>query len=145
MILAIQPNDIIKKNKLESKNLNTSPLKEFNPPLRASSLIQPSLLNFSGVKNSFNNYDDFQKTIEYNYFSLPKIALEDGTKHQIKPDKFQLECAEKLYNGDSTIFEASTGAGKTAVAHYVVNKNIYEDKQTIIAVPLISLANDKYR
>ena len=88
---------------------------------------------------------NFDKTIEDNYFQLPVITLANGQEYQLMPDKSQLECAEKLYKGDSVVYCAPTGTGKTAVAHYIMTKNLLEGKKTIYTTPLKALANDKLR
>ena len=83
--------------------------------------------------------------VENNLFKLPKVTLDDGVEVQIQPDKSQLECAKKLYEGDDVVFCAPTGTGKTAVAHYIMTKNLNEGKKTIYTTPLKALANDKLR
>ena len=93
-------------------------------------------MGFSGNKDIVNNPE---------YYKLPAITLSDGSIHQFTPDKTQIECAKHLLNSDSVVYSAPTGTGKTAVIHFAVNKNLDEDKKTYITVPLIALANDKYR
>ncbi len=127
------------KNNIETKTRNDLNLFE-----NVLIPISPPPSRYMSFLGNFSPPDDFAKTLEYNYFELPKINI-DGKTYQIKPDKGQIECARKIYDGDTTILEASTGAGKTALAHYAVNKNLYDGKKTIITVPLVSLANDKYR
>ena len=108
--------------------------------------------NFSSIYENcainFTHYIGIEdKSCVYNpdYFKLPKITLEDGTIHQFTPDKSQIECAQKLLEGDNVLYCAPTGTGKTAVAHFAINKNLDKNKKTIVTVPLIALANDKYR
>ncbi len=93
-------------------------------------------MGFSTDKETINNPD---------YYKLPAITLSDGTIHQFTPDRTQIECAKYLSQGNSVVYSAPTGTGKTAVIHFAVNKNLDEDKKTYITVPLIALANDKYR
>ena len=106
---------------------------------------KPQSVYFKGNYNFINHTPSFDETIEENYFKLPEITKPDGTKYQFKPDKSQTECARKLYNGDSVVFCAPTGTGKTAVACYVITKNLKEGKNTIYTTPLKALANDKMR
>ena len=126
-------------------------------------LIQSHASNPIGSDNSYGNFYSIYNSnsisfahfmgIEGNkdkasdpyYFNLPKIELSDGTIHQFTPDKSQTDCAQKLLKGDSVLYCAPTGTGKTAVAHFAVRKNLDEGKKTIITVPLVALANDKYR
>ncbi len=100
-------------------------------------------INFSGYL-SMGRKITAEEGIENNFFQLPKITLEDGTLHQIQPDKSQIECAKKLCNGKNVVFDAPTGMGKTAIAHFAMNKNLFENKKTIYTVPIKALANDKY-
>ena len=78
------------------------------------------------------------------YYNLGHIKLADGTIHQFTPDKSQMECAENLLENKSVVYMAPTGTGKTADAHFAVNKNLEAGKRTLIPVPMIALANDKY-
>ena len=93
----------------------------------------------------FLGTDSFFTTLDKNYFQLPKVTFEDGSYYQLRPDECQLECAKKLYKGDSVVFCAPTGTGKTAVANYIMTKNLNENKKTIYTTPLKALANDKLR
>ena len=88
---------------------------------------------------------NFSQTVYENWFQLPQVELEDGSKYQFMPDDTQLKCAEKLYQGDNVILVAPTGTGKTALAHWATTKNLNENKKTYYTVPLVALANDKYR
>ncbi len=100
---------------------------------------------FKGNFVEQNNFeDDFNSTIEKKYFQLPKITLKDGTIHQIEPDESQIECAKELYEGNSVVFCAPTGMGKTAIAHYCATNNLSKGKRTLYTVPIKALANDKY-
>ena len=105
--------------------------------------------NFSNI--NFGQYIDFKRPLTFeqatkeNWFKLPTITLEDGTKKQIAPDKSQLECAKHLFEGKNVVFDAPTGMGKTAIAHFATNKNLNQNKKTIYTVPIKALANDKYK
>lgn len=87
----------------------------------------------------------FEDTLNKNYFHLPSIELDDGSIYQFQPDDVQIECAKKLYQGNNVILTAPTGTGKTAVAHYIITKNLLENKKTIYTTPIKALANDKLR
>ncbi len=101
-------------------------------------------INFKGY-GQIRTKPSFQETLNENYFQLPKIKFKDGSTYQLRPDKDQLECAKKLYEGDSVIFCAPTGTGKTAVAHYIMTTNLKKGKKTIYTTPQKALANDKLR
>ncbi len=87
----------------------------------------------------------FHKTIEQNYFQLPVLEDSKGRKYQAMPDDTQLRSARSLYTGDNTVCIAPTGVGKTAIADYIITKNIKEGKKTFYTTPLKALSNDKYR
>lgn len=89
-----------------------------------------------------NNCKDFFKTIEDNYFQL-KINPQTGLPYE--PDIFQKTSANHLYLGDDVIVTAPTGTGKTAVAEYIITKNLKEGKRTFYTTPLKALSNEKYR
>ena len=95
-------------------------------------------------KGQINN-NDFQETIDKNYFKLPMIKTKNGRTIQAKPDNTQLACAKSLYEGANTVCIAPTGTGKTAIANYAITKNLSEGKRTIYTTPLKALSNDKYR
>lgn len=66
------------------------------------------------------------------------------TFYRFKPDKYQIEAAKSIYNGDNTLVTAPTGTGKTLIAEYAINKNIKEGKVTYYTTPLKALSNQKY-
>lgn len=101
-----------------------------------SQLIQKPL-SFKGL--------GFDETIEYNYFQLPIVKNQSGQEFQAMPDKTQLAAARSLYNGDNTVCIAPTGTGKTAIANYVITRNLEKGKKTYYTTPLKALSNDKYR
>ncbi len=88
---------------------------------------------------------NFDQTIERNFFQLPLIKRADGTQVQAMPDKTQLACAKSLYDGNNTVCIAPTGTGKTAIANYIITKNLEAGKKTFYTTPLKALSNDKYR
>lgn len=118
----IKQNDYKTNNSINSTNLNN--LNYFNK----------SLISFKGA--------NFQKTLIDNYFQLP-INKETGKAYQ--PDVYQKAAAENLYKGNDVIVTAPTGTGKTAIAHYIINKNLEEGKKTFYTAPLKALSNDKVR
>ena len=87
----------------------------------------------------------FDETIEKNYFQLPILKNHKGESYQAMPDKTQLASAQSLYKGANTITIAPTGVGKTAIANYIITKNLNEGKKTYYTTPLKALSNDKYR
>lgn len=87
----------------------------------------------------------FNETIKKNYFQLPILEDSKGRKYQAMPDDTQLRSAKSLYEGDNTVCIAPTGVGKTAIANYVITKNLKEGKKTYYTTPLKALSNDKYR
>lgn len=99
-------------------------------------------LSFKGLEQS---EEDFQKTVRFNYFKLPKIKKKSGATYQAQPDQTQLESARSIYEGKHTVTVAPTGTGKTAIANYAITKNLYDNKRTLYTTPLKALSNDKYR
>lgn len=97
--------------------------------------------------NTQASYDEptFDETIKENYFQLPILKNHNGESYQAMPDRTQLASAQSLYKGDNTITIAPTGVGKTAIANYVITKNLKEGKKTYYTTPLKALSNDKYR
>lgn len=78
----------------------------------------------------------YEKTLEENYFKLPQGA---------SPDIFQKASAANLYAGNDVLVTAPTGTGKTAIALYVITKNLEEGKKTFYTTPLKALSNEKFR
>lgn len=86
---------------------------------------------------------DFNKTADNeNYFQF-KINPETGEPY--KADAFQRAAAMNLYLGNDVLVTAPTGTGKTAIAEYIITKNIIEGKRTFYTTPLKALSNEKYR
>ncbi len=78
----------------------------------------------------------YEKTLEENYFKLPQGA---------SSDIFQKASAANLYAGNDVLVTAPTGTGKTAIALYVITKNLEEGKKTFYTTPLKALSNEKFR
>lgn len=85
---------------------------------------------------------NFYKTLEENFFQL-KTNPETGEAY--KPDVFQTTSANHLFLGDDVIVTAPTGTGKTAIAEYIITKNLREGKRTFYTTPLKALSNEKFR
>lgn len=119
----------ISNNKNTSAPIHNTNLKELNN-------INRSLVNFTGYKASF------KQTLEDNYFNLP---TNKNTGKAFQPDIYQKAAAENLYKGNDVVVAAPTGTGKTAIAHYVIQKNLLENKKTFYTAPLKALSNDKVR
>ena len=60
-------------------------------------------------------------------------------------DRFQEEAIEAINRDASVIVTAPTGAGKTVIAEYAVEKCIKENRRVIYTAPIKALSNQKYR
>ena len=60
-------------------------------------------------------------------------------------DRFQEEAIEAIDRDASVIVTAPTGAGKTVIAEYAVEKCIRENHRVIYTAPIKALSNQKYR
>ena len=60
-------------------------------------------------------------------------------------DRFQEEAIEAIDSDTSVIVTAPTGAGKTVIAEYAVEKCIQENRRVIYTAPIKALSNQKYR
>ena len=60
-------------------------------------------------------------------------------------DRFQEEAIEAINQDVSVIVTAPTGAGKTVIAEYAVEKCIEENHRVIYTAPIKALSNQKYR
>lgn len=106
---------------------------QYNPNNVLKSMALMNSINLSGVSFLGNNYE---QTLEDNYFKLPKEA---------SPDIFQKASAANLYAGNDVLVTAPTGTGKTAIALYVISKNLEDGKKTFYTTPLKALSNEKFR
>lgn len=117
----------------------------YNKPYEIKSLWDKNNISFTAyipTKPEINFNDD---TVDNPwYYKLPTKTLKDGTIYKFKPDKTQKECASRILKGDSVVYCAPTGTGKTAVAHFCTSLNLEKGKETIITVPMVALANDKF-
>ena len=114
-------------------------------PYGYKSLYDKNNINFTHYISSLpdTKLDNEEVYNPFNY-KLGRKALSDGSIIEFQPDKTQVDVAKCLLNGDSVLYCAPTGTGKTAVAHFAIAKNNAQNKKTIITVPQIALANDKY-
>lgn len=114
-------------------------------PIKHNDSINNSNINnlnyFNKSLISFKSANFFQ-TLNDNYFELP---IDKTTGKPFQPDIYQKAAAENLHKGNDVIVTAPTGTGKTAIAHYVINKNMAEGKKTFYTTPLKALSNDKVR
>ncbi len=87
---------------------------------------------------------DFNKTSteNENYFQL---KMNPDTGKPFEADSFQKAAAMNLYLGNDVLVTAPTGTGKTAIAEYIITKNLLEGKRTFYTTPLKALSNEKYR
>ena len=60
-------------------------------------------------------------------------------------DRFQEEAVAAINRDSSVIVTAPTGAGKTVIAEYAVEKCIQENGRVIYTAPIKALSNQKYR
>ncbi len=66
-------------------------------------------------------------------------------KHTFEYDPFQKQAMLEIDKGHSVIVSAPTGAGKTVIAEYVIDKCAQEKKGAIYTAPIKALSNQKYR
>ena len=142
-IMAIKFNtkfiDSIKSNGIKNISLNKSALKQLttNPMATAIPAIGATGITIGTLLN------DFKKTYtQENYFQL---KIDEKTGRPYEPDIFQTSSALNLYLGKDVLVTAPTGTGKTAIAQYVITKNLNEGKRTFYTTPLKALSNEKYR
>lgn len=60
-------------------------------------------------------------------------------------DKFQQEAISLIDSNTSVIVSAPTGAGKTVIAEYAIEKSLEKDKSVIYTAPIKALSNQKFR
>ena len=63
----------------------------------------------------------------------------------LKLDRFQEEAIAAINRDTSVIVTAPTGAGKTVIAEYAVEKCLQKDYRVIYTAPIKALSNQKYR
>jgi len=60
-------------------------------------------------------------------------------------DSFQAEAIGYIDRGDSVLVAAPTGAGKTLIAEYAVEKCLQEGRRAVYTAPIKALSNQKFR
>ena len=60
-------------------------------------------------------------------------------------DRFQEQAIKAIEEGKSVIVSAPTGAGKTLIAEYAIEKAQNSRKEVIYTAPIKALSNQKYR
>ncbi len=60
-------------------------------------------------------------------------------------DDFQVRAIQAIDRGESVLVSAPTGAGKTLIAEYALEKCLNEGKRVIYTAPIKALSNQKYR
>jgi len=60
-------------------------------------------------------------------------------------DPFQQKAIGHIKDGNSVIVSAPTGAGKTAIAEYVIRDCLAKDRRVIYTAPIKALSNQKFR
>ncbi len=61
-----------------------------------------------------------------------------------QPDQFQLDAFDVLDEGHNVLVAAPTGAGKTLVAHYAVERALAAGQRLFYTTPIKALSNQKY-
>ncbi|MDF1666817.1 MAG: DEAD/DEAH box helicase, partial [Planctomycetota bacterium] len=74
-------------------------------------------------------------------YNSPRIDSYKG----LQLDTFQREAIEAIARGESVIVAAPTGAGKTLIAEYALDRALKEGKKIIYTSPIKALSNQKYR
>lgn len=140
-MVKILPVNYVKPN-LTSKIQKFTAKPEIKKTVNAIVCLSATVGTFAPELSTF--IKDFNKTSTEgeNYFQL-KINHETGMPFEA--DKFQKAAAMNLYLGNDVLVTAPTGTGKTAIAEYIITKNLLEGKRTFYTAPLKALSNEKYR
>lgn len=134
-ILPINRLKFIETNQIKSNPIKSSAVSQ---PISAVTCVGSAVL--AGVSTFLK---DFNKTVdEDNYFQL---KMNPETDKHFEPDVFQKAAAMNLYLGNDVLVTAPTGTGKTAIAEYIITKNLKENKRTFYTTPLKALSNQKFR
>lgn len=85
---------------------------------------------------------DYKRTAdEGNYF---QFKIDPATGKHYEADVFQNAAGMNLYLGNDVLVTAPTGTGKTAIAEYIITKNLKEGGRTFYTTPLKALSNEKF-
>ena len=129
-------------NSIDIKPLIVNKKIKLNKFLTAPYALGAATIGTAGIVIS-NFIKDFNRTVEEdNYF---KLKTDPKTGKHFVPDVFQTAAAKNLYLENDVLVTAPTGTGKTAIAQYVITKNLKENKKTFYTTPLKALSNQKYR
>lgn len=63
----------------------------------------------------------------------------------LKLDRFQQEALDGIARDENVIVAAPTGAGKTLIAHYAIERALAEGRRAVYTAPIKALSNQKYR
>src|SRR3970040_231678 len=61
-----------------------------------------------------------------------------------EPDKFQLEAAQAIAEGQTVVVTAPTGSGKTLVAEAAIHLALAKGERAFYTTPIKALSNQKY-
>lgn len=138
--------NILPVNSVKINNINVLPANVPKlKPVKPLQSVVCSLITSGMMADGVSTFlKDFNKTStkNENYFQL-KINTETG--YPFEADAFQRAAAMNLYLGNDVLVTAPTGTGKTAIAEYIITKNLLEGKRTFYTAPLKALSNEKYR
>ncbi|HZU96052.1 MAG TPA: DEAD/DEAH box helicase [Planctomycetota bacterium] len=67
------------------------------------------------------------------------------TYRNLTLDRFQSEALDAIGKGESVIVAAPTGAGKTLIAEYAIEKALKEGRRVVYTAPIKALSNQKFR
>ncbi len=124
------------------KKLNNKFHDESMLEVASSGTVPLASMGLLGIGLVSTKCQDFFKTINKNYFQL---KTNPDTNKPYEADIFQKTSANHLFLGDDVIVTAPTGTGKTAIAEYIITKNLNEGKKTYYTTPLKALSNEKFR
>lgn len=97
---------------------------------------QPKVLQAAALTTLATAPVAFQEALKSNWFKLSAGC---------EPDIFQKSAGINLIKGEDVLVTAPTGTGKTAIAHFAINKNLNQGKRTLYTTPLKALSNEKFR
>lgn len=136
-MIKINPILQIKKNPKIVRTINNSNIFKNHPVSYSTGVIAAT--SAGCLISTF--FQDYNKTVNENYF---QFKINPKTRKPFKPDKFQNAAAMNLYCGKDVLVTAPTGTGKTAIAEYIITKNLKEGKRTFYTTPLKALSNEKF-
>ena len=136
-IAKISENIFPRVRKLENK-FNDASMFE----VTSAGIVPLASMGLLGIGMVSNKCKNFFKTLDENYFQLKTNPETDAP---YEADIFQKTSANHLFLGDDVIVTAPTGTGKTAIAEYIMTKNLREGKRTFYTTPLKALSNEKFK